>query len=48
MFRFLEEFHAKYGTINDFLMNELDMTIEQIHAVRDALVTKIPIPRAVL
>ncbi|KFH70117.1 hypothetical protein MVEG_04920 [Podila verticillata NRRL 6337] len=48
MFRFLEEFHAKYGTINDFLMNELDMTMEQIHAVRDALVTKIPVPRAVL
>ncbi|KAF9380859.1 hypothetical protein CPB97_008096 [Podila verticillata] len=48
MFRFLEEFHAKYGTINDFLMSELDMTMEQIHAVRDALVTKIPVPRAVL
>lgn len=48
MFRFLEEFRAKYGTINNFLMNELDMTIEQIHAVRDALVAKIPVPRAVL
>ncbi|KAG0036231.1 hypothetical protein BGZ82_004504 [Podila clonocystis] len=48
MFRFLEEFHAKYGTIHDFLMNELDMTMEQIHAVRDALVAKIPVPRAVL
>lgn len=48
MFRFLEEFHAKYGTIHDFLMNELDMTMEQIHAVRDALVAKIPVPRAVM
>ncbi|GJJ77659.1 hypothetical protein EMPS_10018 [Entomortierella parvispora] len=48
LFRFLEQFHEKYGTINDFLMNELDMTLEQIHAVRDALVVKIPVPRAVL
>ncbi|KAG0352926.1 protein-tyrosine phosphatase-like protein [Gamsiella multidivaricata] len=48
MFRFLEEFHAKYGTINDFLMNELDMTTEQINDVRDALLIKIPVPRAVL
>ncbi|KAF9302697.1 hypothetical protein BGZ74_004990 [Mortierella antarctica] len=48
MFRFLEEFHAKYGTIHDFLIKELDMTMEQIHTVRDALITKIPVPRAVL
>jgi len=46
MYRFLERFHEKYG--NDFLMNELDMTLEQIHAVRDALVVKIPVPRAAL
>ncbi|KAF9429787.1 hypothetical protein BGZ94_009481 [Podila epigama] len=48
MFRFLEEFHAKYGTIHDFLMNELDMTMEQIQAVRDVLVTTIPVTRSVL
>ncbi|KAF9359033.1 hypothetical protein BGX34_008575 [Mortierella sp. NVP85] len=48
MFRFLEEFHAKYGTINDFLMNELDMTMEQIHEVRDALLVNIPVPRAAM
>ncbi|KAF8927819.1 hypothetical protein EDD21DRAFT_422072 [Dissophora ornata] len=48
MFRFLEEFHAKYGTVNDFLMNELDMTLEQIQAVRDALLVNIPVPRAAL
>ncbi|KAG0350885.1 hypothetical protein BGZ54_003586 [Gamsiella multidivaricata] len=48
MFRFLERFHAKYGTIHDFLMSELNMTMEQIHAVRDALVVKIPVPRAAL
>ena len=48
MFRFLEEFHAKYGTINDFMMNELDMTLEQIQAVRDTLLVNIPVPRAAL
>ncbi|KAF9354802.1 hypothetical protein BGX26_007349 [Mortierella sp. AD094] len=48
MFRFLEEFHASYGTINDFLIKELDMTMEQIDAVRDALLVKIPVPRALL
>ncbi|KAG0346930.1 hypothetical protein BG004_000514 [Podila humilis] len=48
IFRFLKEFHAKYGTIHDFLMNELDMSMDEIHAVRDALVAKIPVPRAVL
>ncbi|KAG0201183.1 hypothetical protein BGX28_005930 [Mortierella sp. GBA30] len=48
MFRFLAQFHAKYGTINDFLINELDMTMEQIDAVREALLVKIPVPRAVL
>ncbi|KAF9967344.1 hypothetical protein BGZ70_009886 [Mortierella alpina] len=48
MFRFLERFHAKYGTINEFLMNELDMTEDQIQAVRDALLVTIPVPRAVL
>ncbi|KAF9111168.1 hypothetical protein BGX27_005309 [Mortierella sp. AM989] len=48
MNRFLEEFHAKYGTINDFLTKELNMTLEQINAVRDALLVKIPVPRALL
>ncbi|KAF9897541.1 hypothetical protein BX616_005391 [Lobosporangium transversale] len=48
MFRFLEQFHAKYGTITDFLANELEMTMEQIDAVRNALLVKIPVPRAVL
>ncbi|KAG0300624.1 hypothetical protein BGZ98_009036 [Dissophora globulifera] len=48
MFRFLKEFHEKYGTINEFLMNEVGLTMEQIDAVRDALLVKIPIPRAVL
>ena len=48
MFKFLEEFHAKYGTINDFLMNELDMTMEQIQEVRDALLVTIPVPRAAM
>ena len=48
MLRFLERFHGKYGTIHDFLMNELDMTMPQIHAVRDALVVKIPVPQASL
>lgn len=48
MFRFLERFHAKYGTINEFLMSELDMTEEQINAVRNALLVTIPVPRAVL
>ncbi|KAF8979840.1 hypothetical protein BGZ46_004969 [Entomortierella lignicola] len=48
MVKFLEEFHAKYGTINDFLINELDMTLEQINTVRDALLVKIPVPRALL
>ncbi|KAG0053019.1 hypothetical protein BGZ83_001780 [Gryganskiella cystojenkinii] len=48
LFRFFEQFHEKYGTIHDFLMNELDMTTEQIHAVRDALVVKFPVPHAVL
>ncbi|KAI1302126.1 hypothetical protein EDD11_005719, partial [Mortierella claussenii] len=46
--KFLKEFHAKYGTIDDFLRNELDMTMDQIQAVRDALLVKIPVPRAVL
>jgi hypothetical protein len=48
MLRFLEEFHAKYGTIEDFLVNELDMTLEDIQAVRDVLLVKIPVPRAVM
>ncbi|KAF9963458.1 hypothetical protein BGZ65_003231 [Modicella reniformis] len=48
MLRFLEEFHAKYGTVNDFLMNELGMAMEQIKEVRDALLVTIPVPRAVL
>ncbi|KAK3822455.1 MAG: protein-tyrosine phosphatase-like protein [Linnemannia elongata] len=48
MLRFLEEFHAKYGTITDFLVNELDMTLEDIQAVRDVLLVKIPVPRAVM
>ncbi|KAG0264144.1 hypothetical protein BG011_007412 [Mortierella polycephala] len=48
MFRFLEQFHEKYGTVEDFLINELDMTMEQINAVRDTLLVKIPVPRAVM
>ncbi|KAK5814996.1 protein-tyrosine phosphatase-like protein [Linnemannia elongata] len=48
MLRFLEEFHAKYGTITDFLVNELDMTLEDIQAVRDVLLVKIPVPRAAM
>ncbi|KAG9323001.1 hypothetical protein KVV02_007431 [Mortierella alpina] len=48
MFRFLERFHSTYGTINEFLTNELDMTEEQINAVRDALLVTIPVPRAAL
>ncbi|KAG0317329.1 hypothetical protein BGZ99_006365 [Dissophora globulifera] len=48
MLRFLKRFHEKYGTIHEFLRNELDMTMEQIHAVRDALAVKIPVPRASL
>ncbi|KAG0318645.1 hypothetical protein BGZ99_005567 [Dissophora globulifera] len=46
MIRFLERFHEKYGTIHKFLGSELDMTMEEIRAVRDALVVKIPVPRA--
>ncbi|KAF9999400.1 hypothetical protein BGZ80_008037 [Entomortierella chlamydospora] len=48
MTRFLEEFHIKYGTIEDFLTKELDMTMEQIDTVRNALLVKIPVPRALL
>lgn len=46
--RFFEQFREKYGTIHDFLIKELDMTMEQIHAVRDVLVVKVPVPHAVL
>ncbi|KAG0233298.1 hypothetical protein BGX31_004858 [Mortierella sp. GBA43] len=48
MYKFLEEFHAQYGTINDFLINEVGLTMEQIKEVRDALLVTIPVPRAVM
>lgn len=48
MSSFLEQFHRQHGTVHDFLMKELGMTLDQIHAVRDALSVEIPIPHAVL
>jgi len=48
MFSFLERFHREHGTVQAFLTKELGMTLDQIHAVRDALSVEIPVPRAVL
>jgi len=48
MARFLEKFHAKYGAIHDFLMNEMQLNKEQIQQIHDALVVIIPLPRPAL
>ncbi|KAK3828166.1 MAG: protein-tyrosine phosphatase-like protein [Benniella sp.] len=48
MSSFLERFHREHGTVQAFLTKELGMTLDQIHAVRDALSVEIPVPRAVL
>ncbi|KAF9434580.1 hypothetical protein BGZ76_007771 [Entomortierella beljakovae] len=48
MFRFLKDFRASYGDINEFMKNELGMTLQQVDAIREALLVKIPVPRAAL
>ncbi|KAF9970934.1 hypothetical protein BGZ73_006198 [Actinomortierella ambigua] len=46
MVRFLQEFHAAYGTITEFMVNEVGLTHAEIEAVRDALVVRIPVSAA--
>lgn len=48
MLRFLKEFRAQHVSITDFLVKELNMTLEDIQAVRDVLLVEIPVPRAAL
>ncbi|KAF9165449.1 hypothetical protein DFQ26_000130 [Actinomortierella ambigua] len=46
MVRFLQKFHAAYGTITDFMLNQVGLTHAEIQAVRDALVVRIPVSAA--
>ncbi|KAG0238974.1 hypothetical protein BGW41_007990 [Actinomortierella wolfii] len=46
MIRFLKKFHETYGSITDFMVNQVGLTHAEIQAVRDAFVVRIPVSAA--